>query len=251
MNDVPVKSVKKALDLLNILAFEDPSYSGTSLKKLAEKMNSPANSVHNLLKTMVACNYADQLENGKYVVGPRCRQLSLLNKMNYSYKSQCVDPVLKEIVGELNEAAVFTILCGGRRILAGHVDNSQMVKIDKVLFESKSIYELPTGRILIIHADPDELDEVVDCYGYPGDLWEGISSMKGLAALQKKYRESKYIVIDDEKLNLWMVAVPVTDKKNYMVGALGVYAPRFRCPREKQKQIIRVLTEYKSNMQLH
>mgnify|MGYP002552554999 CR=1 FL=1 len=74
--DVPVKSLKKALDLLSVLLFQDGEEKGFAVKELGERLGLPANSVHNLLKTMAVCGYAEKNADGRYTYGPVCRQIA-------------------------------------------------------------------------------------------------------------------------------------------------------------------------------
>ena len=77
--NVPVKSLKKALDLLDVLLFEDAEEQGFEVKGLAEKLHLPANSVHNLLKTMRICGYVEKNGSGRYTFGPVCRRIAYRN----------------------------------------------------------------------------------------------------------------------------------------------------------------------------
>lgn len=52
-----VNSVKKALDILDILIFEDIDRRGISLKELSERSGIRPNTLHNILKTMKQCGY--------------------------------------------------------------------------------------------------------------------------------------------------------------------------------------------------
>ena len=65
MGSVPVKSVKKALDLLTLVAFEDPAGEGIPLNELASAMEFPPSSARNLLKTMISCGYVAQNSEGR------------------------------------------------------------------------------------------------------------------------------------------------------------------------------------------
>ena len=65
MSEVPVKSVKKALDLLSILIFDDPGLKGVKLTDLAQRLKLPANTTHNLLKTMVVCGIPIKLRKNE------------------------------------------------------------------------------------------------------------------------------------------------------------------------------------------
>src|SRR5690554_4561120 len=80
-NAVPVRSVQKALEILDMLIFEDPACDGVSLSEIARRMAMPANSAHNLLKSMVVCNYVNQNERGHYIAGTMVEQIGSLNRL--------------------------------------------------------------------------------------------------------------------------------------------------------------------------
>ena len=58
MSEKIVNSVKKALDILDILIFEDIDRRGISLKELSERSGIRPNTLHNILKTMKQCGFS-------------------------------------------------------------------------------------------------------------------------------------------------------------------------------------------------
>ncbi len=233
--DVPVKSVKKALDLLTLLLFECPD--GASLTELAKKTQSPNNSTHNLLKTMGACGYVEQLEGSRYAPGPRCREIGFINRFQLE-KSGDVNRILNDLAEELQEPTVLTVLAGGRRLTVGRGDVQVAVKIDHAIVEDQSIYSLPTGRILVTYADERELDAIVERYGFPGERWDDAESLDELKRLRAAIREDGHCVMEQPS---GVVAFAVPAEGNDVVGALGAYAPVFRCPKSRQKNLLKAL----------
>ena len=78
--DVPVRSVKKALELLEMIALAPPAQKGISLSELAKRMQMLPNSTRNILKTMILCGFIGQNREGRYVTGAK---ISAMCRQNY------------------------------------------------------------------------------------------------------------------------------------------------------------------------
>ncbi|HCE46004.1 MAG TPA: hypothetical protein DET40_20860 [Lentisphaeria bacterium] len=236
MPDVPVKSVRKALDLLSMLIFDDPELKGIKLTDLAQRLKLPANTTHNLLKTMVVCGYVVQNESGRYCPGPQCRRIGLINKVEGGDFKQKLAEVLKRHTAQVNEAMVFAALHGGKRVvLASSEPVSQVIRIDRQIVESNNIYRLPTGRILTAFATPGDYRRILDNYGEPGKSWPGFES-----DLKRIQKEGRCLMLPDAS-GVNSFALPVRNKDGRLLGAIGCYAPPFRCGPPIQKMILAVL----------
>ena len=241
--DIPVKSVKKALDLLTILAFEDLKREGYALTALAHRMKMPVNTVHNLLKTMVACGYLAQTESGTYGIGPRMTDMGRLNGMLSAVASPRVRKRLDALCHAVEEAVTMATLADGRRVLLCQVDPRTMVRVDAATLEERCLFARPTGRVLAAYASPEELTRVLAQYGMPGAEWDGISSRKALVTALKKIKHRGYELIAHDNSELAAFAVPVVDAHGVLLGSLGCYAPAFRCGPARYESILTQLRQ--------
>ncbi len=236
--NVPVQSVRKALDLLSVLAFEDLHRQGVPLTVLARRMKMPPNTAHNLLRTMAACGYVMQTEAGAYAAGPRCAEMARLNRILSGTAAQAVRDRMEQLSRESGEAVTFAVLSDGRRVLVWQVQSQHVVRVDASALETRSIYAVPTGRVLLAFESGNERDKVIERYGLPGVEWGGIQSRaqleKALAGVREQGQES---IVPDGK-DLASFAVPVLDSNGCAVGALGCYAPLFRCPPRKRAALL-------------
>lgn len=236
MQEVPVKSVKKALDLLSILVFDDPELKGVKLTDLAQRLGLPANTTHNLLKTMSVCGYVAQNESGRYRPGAQCRRIGLVNKVEGSEFKQKLADVLRRYTTQINEAMVFAVLHGGKRVvLANSEPVSQVIRIDRQIVESGNIYRLPTGRILTAFASPADFLRIQNNYGTPNKSWVGCET-----DMERIRKEKRCLMLPDAS-GVNSFALPVMNKDGKLLGAIGCYAPPFRCGPTVQKKILGVL----------
>ncbi len=239
MCDVPVKSVKKALALLNILLFEDIEREGISLSKLADRMAIPANSAHNLLKTMVACKYVAQLVDGKYIAGPICGEIGKLNTLCSPEASELLTTTLLDMNSRVDEAVVFATLIDGQRVIIEGLNANHTVKVSEGLLASHNhLYTTSTGRILVAFASEEELARILVRHGLPGAQWDDINNEQHLMAALDEIRSDGMCVMTSDENELVAFAYPVRNTAGKLLGALGCYAPIFRCPEKKRKHII-------------
>ena len=231
MPDVPVKAVKKALDILSLLIFDDPEQRGIELTVLAHRLGLPTNTAHHLLKTMVVCGYVEQNEAGRYQAGPQCRRIDAINQFTGGAFQQKLAAVLKRYTAHVRESLVFAVLHGGHRVLIAYSEPDQVIRIDRVSAEGQNIYSIPTGRILTALASPEELRQIKVIYGLPHAVWPDYEQ-----DLKQIRRDNRCCMLPD--LNgVNSFAVPVRNKDGRLLGALGCYAPAFRTGVPVQKKI--------------
>ena len=84
--------------------------------------------------------------------------------------------------------------------MVAHVHADHVVKIDHTVLEQRSLYNLPTGRVLVANAMPADRADVVAAHGYPGKEWDGIEDEAGLiAACKKIQRQGECVMLETAK----------------------------------------------------
>ena len=234
MSDTLVNSVKKAFGILDILVFEDHESKGLGLFELSRKTAIKPNTLRNLLKTMIACGYVKQDEQSKYLAGPKCANIGVLNRL---LPGTAALSWMEELLGQLSEkiaeTVIFTVLSDGNRIRLINAEQVHPVKVDFKVLENEHIYLKTTGRVLTAWADNYSLQRILNRWGMPGDKWNQITSINALQRELERIRRQGFC------LAYVRMAVPVFTHEGKLLGAMGSYAPAYRCPEEKQKMIIR------------
>jgi DNA-binding IclR family transcriptional regulator len=241
--DVPVKSVKKALDILDILLFDDFTHQGLGLFEIAKQMNLQPNTTHNLLKTLSACGYITQNTDSKYTIGHKCHQIGINNFFASETKLENqIFPILQDANKTVQESIVLATLSNGRRIPVLRAEHSHLIKLDYDAINNANIFSLSTGRILTAFADEHELTDIINTNGFPKEQWDNIGNMKQLNKVTAAIKKQGYIVFENEALGIVSFACPILTASDKLIGAIGCYAPAFRCPKEKYATIITALT---------
>ncbi len=237
--EVPVMAVKKALDLLEILHGTAALNGGIPLSDIARLMGMPPNSARNILKTMLICGYVEQSSDSRYRPGFKCLQMGRLDRMLSQEGIGRIQELLREATARLGEATVFTTLFGGQRVVVCTVEANRDIKVSQSAILSESIFLRPTGRVLAAFASPEELKQIIAGHGLPGANWSGIDSEAKLKAELAKIRDSGECVdLGEEVVGF---SSPAFGRSGAFLGAIGCYAPLFRCPSSKRAEIFKEL----------
>ncbi len=245
----PVESLRKGLEILQILSCQ-PASKGTSLAKVAEAMGLKRNTTHNLLKTLCMCGFASNSGDGRYTTGPMLFQLVRNSLLSDEPDSDLLQS-LANISAELGEALVLTTLIGGKRRVLARTSGDQAIRVDTAVMESgaKLLWSTVTGRIMAAFCSAEELDLILATDELPGDVWSGIDSRADLTARLQELRDAALAEIAEH--DVASMAVPVLTKKKELVGALGVYLPKYRCDAATRRKLISAITRGSNRLSAH
>lgn len=246
-----VQSVKKALDMLD-LVIECDQEGGAALSWLAEKLSMPRNSAHNLLRTLVACDYVEQRgSRGVYAPGSKCRQLVRLSQFDSAGVREAIAARMKQFVDSTGEDCVMAVLVNGRRVVINYAGSRQTVRVARAEIEKDSFYRMPTGRMLAAIADENELEQIISRHGLPGELWKGIKDKNRLRHELAALSRQGYCHIGEDGDVLAALACPVDvvgGGTGRPCGVVGTFAPVYRCSPAKQQLLLVALKQLAADL---
>ncbi len=235
-----IASIKKALDVLDILIFEDAQGRGLRLSELSERLDIKPNTLHGILQTIVACGYAEQDRGARYHIGKRCRQIGVINRFRITPgMAEKLNASLGRLCDETGESVSFYVLDDGDRIIYANFSSKDIIKVDYTMLEEDSMYAYPSGRVLLAHADGEALEAILRKHGMP----PGIESKGQLIEVCKELREGW--MLTKNKNGVASFSIPIYYEEQ-LLGAVGVYMPSYRCTEEKEniiKEQLRVFEE--------
>ncbi len=237
---VPVRSVKKACDLLDAVLFEAPRRGGLSLSELGARLGMPANSARNILKSMIFCGFISQQEDSKYIPGPKCLQIGRLDRLMSETILNRIQKHLTVLCDEVAEATIFAVLSGAERVVVARSMPNQLVSVNQNAIQTGKLYQCATGRLLTAYATPEERAEIVRRHGYPGELWDNLNDETEFNRALEAVRSAGFYAIRHKELAGW--GFPVM-KRNGILGAVGCYVPLFRCTPKKEEMVMQKLRE--------
>jgi DNA-binding IclR family transcriptional regulator len=96
-----------------------------------------------------------------------------------------------------------------------------------------------------------ETDEIISIYGFPGDMWNGIS---GKAALEKELaeiRNKKIITVISEEREVAAVGAIIDVPEKYAPLAIGIFLPLYRFSPKQRSSFIKLVKEYADKISLY
>lgn len=232
----PVQAVDRALRLLDRLALGDPERRGLPLADLARGLGLAPNTTHNLLRALVAAGYAAQPRRGFYAAGPKCDQIARVTRGCSPQARQRVQACLEALARETGESCVCYALIDGNRVRLGAVDSTQAVQVTATASGTQPFFGKPTGRVLAAFADAAEFARILERHGLPGADWDDIRDEATLRQELAAVRRRGWCRLASAD-GVVAIACAVPAAAGGAWGALGVYAPAFRCPPTRQAQL--------------
>jgi DNA-binding IclR family transcriptional regulator len=235
MEEVLVKSVKKALDALNYIANAKNDGGGATLSEISEFLEEKLSTVRNILKTMETCGYVAR--QGKlYVTGARIYDLFRSEKRRELMEAAA--PFMNEAARKTGEPFILTTVSNGKREVLFRVEGTSEIGINLGVTESKNVYSLVTARIILAFSSESEKERFYAENGVPGNEWSEAMGNK-LEACLKELKKVGYAVERNKSFHAY--AVPIVSANGTTLGSIGTYTPLFRVNKKTEKELLSTL----------
>jgi DNA-binding IclR family transcriptional regulator len=154
-----------------------------------------------------------------------------------------IEKALADLNAILNEAVVFATLIDGRRVVVRSLNADRAITVSQTILNADNhIYTTPTGRALTAFADAAGLQRILDVHGFPGTQWDGIDGMRALQQALDGIRAKGACVFAPDPRDLAAFGFPVLTRAGELLGALGCFAPMFRCTPDQHESVLRELS---------
>lgn len=229
-----IQVLKKAFDILEFIA-QDPERP-RGLGEISRKSGINQATCAHIVKTMVNCNYLEQLAPKKgYILGPMAYYIA----RNGQYRKDLVriaEPYLMKLAEELQETVLISTLKQNKKFVLYQIEGSQALQIRSDLLPFDDVYQTATGRLLLANASTEELNLFIMQKGLPGDVWPEIEGMDSLKAELKKIRKDGTVIVTS-KPQIVQLAFPITEDGR-VIAALGIFLPEFRFTGSHKQSIV-------------
>ena len=242
-SDRPIAAVQKALDVLDVLVFEDPNRCGLRPAELAARLNQKPATLRGILKTMIACGYVEQDAHARYRTGKRCEQIGALNRLRLRPNlGRNLNARLQALCDETGESVSFYVLSGGERICFLNLQTRDIIKVDYSMLEAHNLYAYPSGRILVAYCSEAERTQVLRRHGFPKSYWGGIVNRAQFDGEIARVRSAG--VLERYHGGVASFAAAACYADGSLAGSVGVYLPEFRLTAEKKALICEKLRTF-------
>jgi len=224
----PIKSLDKALEIIDILA-KDVRNSGLGISEIDEKLKIGKSTIHRMLDTLMAHNYVEKnTATNKYCLGWRLFEIgSTIPKQRSLYNFDM--KILHDLSIKYGETVNLGVRDGRDVITVYKVESETTLKANISIGGREALHATSMGKVLISELSNGEIMGILREEQLIAYTPNTITSIEKLLSELKKVREQGY-AIDDEELciGLSCIAMPVRNNKGQIVSAVSVSGPSIR-----------------------
>lgn len=222
-----VSSLAKGLRILEVFSADRPDLTLSEVAALAQL---DPGTVFRLLNTLVMLGYLDRVSDGRrFRLTLKVTDLGL-HAIARADLREVARPILRSLVGEVNEAASLGVLDGAdilyiERVRAGLTRVSVDIRIGTTI----PAFWSTIGEAMLAYLPAAELDKVLSLKPRTGGFPHMPMNRGEIEQRLRGVRENGYALRDSYfGSGLRVLAVPVLDIDNYPLAALSVVVPQFQ-----------------------
>ena len=236
-----VKSLVKALTILETLAEGEPPY---TLTQLSRRLHLHVSTVHRLLVNLVRRGFVEEDRvSGGYQLSYRVLRMGLrvLDRLDFRHVAQ---PLLRELNVRTREAVHLAILEETRGVVVEKFDSPQAVGLDARLGRIMPLHCTGVGKTLLAFQGEELLSQIAQSPGLPKMTVHTLSSLPQLRREMERIREQGYAVDLEEAVEgLRCVAGPVFNHMGQVVAAFSVAGPATRLTPARMSELAELVRD--------
>lgn len=216
MNENKVRSLTKAVDLLDILSSHD---GGMRLGTIAERSGYPKSTVHALLSTMRDRGLVAQLDDGSYTLGIRLFEYGAAVSRGFDI-AKISRPYLERLASLTGANAVISVIDRSGVVAFDYAASSSGVQILPEIGVRLPLHATSQGKLMLSTLPDSRVLRLMEQQGMTPFTPHTLGDADSLLHSLMKIRSDGYSVEDGEyKIGLRSVSVPV-----YVAGGEVRYA---------------------------
>lgn len=231
MTNIPdknvVNSLAKGFRVLEAFSSEEPEL---VLAEIARRANLDNATAFRLLNTLVMLGYVEKVEDTrKFRLTLKCLDLGFNAIARSDLRAQA-RPVLRSLVGEVNEAASIGVLEGAEVVYIERMQAGMTrLGVDVRIGSRVPVHSTAIGHAIVGFLPREEQERILAAAPRRKMTDRTVTDVKTLLRRLKQVRERGYAVADQENVTgLCVLAAPILDLDEFPVAGLSVAAPAFR-----------------------
>ena len=222
-----VHSLAKGFRVLQAFTSEEPELVLAEVARRAELDNATA---FRLLNTLVLLGYVDKVPGTRaFRLTLKCLDLGF-NALARSDLRTLARPILRSLVGEVNEAASIGVLEGAEVVYIERMQAGMTrLGIDVRIGSRVPVHSTAIGQAILGFLPHEVQVQVLESAPRRKLTEKTVTDLNRLLQRLKRVRSRGYAVADQENVpGLLVLAAPVLDLDGFPVAGLSVAAPAFR-----------------------
>lgn len=248
-NDIKVKSLYKALKVLECFTTDNPEL---GITEISEQLGLYKSNVYYIVDTFVKMGYIEQNpENGKYKLGIKLLEIGHVISSNISFRKAIV-PYMQELADTTNEMVYLAIPREEEVLYLDSACPKNQIFTKPMLGAKAPLYCTGIGKAMLAFL-PDEVVNVVVAKGFVKYTDHTITDRESLSRELSEIRNRGYSIDQMEhQFGIKCVGMPIRDKKRRVIAGLSISGPSLRFDDEKIKEhavrLFHVVTAVEENL---
>lgn len=223
----PIRALERGLLVLETLGRRE----NASLSDVARATDLSCSTTFRILETLRQRGYVDQAQPaGHYRVGFKAVQLGAA----YSAASplpQASNPVMEELVAEVNETVNLAVLDGSNVVYIHQVESQHSVRMFTQLGAHAPLHCTGVGKALLAWQQQEVVARLLNDCRFEAFTPTTITSKKRMLTELQHVHERGFAIDDEEREpGVRCVTAPVRDASSAVIAALSISAPKTRFP---------------------
>jgi DNA-binding IclR family transcriptional regulator len=236
-----VKSLVKALTILEVLADEDPPY---KLTQLSRRLQLHVSTVHRLLVNLLRHGFVEEdTVSGGYQLSYRVLRMGLrvLDRLDFRRAAQ---PLLRDLNLRTRETVHLAILQETQAISIDKFLSPQPVGLDARLGGIMPLHCTGVGKTLLAHQSEETLNRIAQSPGFSRMTARTITALPQLRKELQQIRDQGYTIDQEEAVEgLSCVAGPIFNHSGQVVAAFSVAGPATRLTPARIPELAQMVRE--------
>ncbi len=224
--EVKVKSLKKALDILECFSVTTPEL---GISDISERLGLYKSNVHNIISTFEQCGYIEKNnETGKYRLGTKILEMSYIINTNLGLHN-AIHPPMSTLSGEINEVVYFAVPKGSRIMYLEGVYPVNSFSARSMVGETAEMYCTSLGKAILAFLQPDLAIRAISEQSMQRHTPTTITDRSALLDELELTRKRGYSIDNMEhEFGIKCVGVPVFKRDGSLLGAMSISGPSLR-----------------------
>lgn len=222
-----VNSLAKGFRVLEAFTSEEPEL---VLADVARRADLDNGTTFRLLNTLVMLGYVEKVEDTrKFRLTLKCLDLGFNAIARSDLRTQA-RPILRGLVGEMNEAASIGVLEGAEVV---YIERMQAgltrLGVDVRIGSRVPVHSTAIGHAIVGFLPREQQERILAAAPRRKMTERTLTGVKALLRRLKEVRARGYAVSDQENVTgLCVLAAPILDRDGFPVAGVSVAAPAFR-----------------------
>jgi IclR family KDG regulon transcriptional repressor len=239
--DSLVKSVDRALHLINLLSHKKDGYGVT---ELAKQVGLHKSSVYRILTTMMQHQFVEQdAATGRYKLGYKVVELGakLLDSIDLRTEAK---PFLIELEQLTQEVVHLVVINLGQVVYIEKLEGTQTLRMHSKVGNRAPVHCTSVGKAILAYLETQEIDRIIEEQGLPQHTPHTIVDKQDLLAELKKIKAQGYALdLEENEIGITCIAVPIFDHREMVVAAVSISGATMRMTEERLDQLKRRMME--------